>query len=105
MRLFTQHGSPGRLSEMSPSCRTALLFRNPAGRRLIRARLLAGWRMKSLDLDRSVVETAYARWAPIYDAVCGPVMVKGRRAAAAAGGAVGGKSLEGGVGTRASVRA
>src|SRR6267378_2949651 len=40
--------------------------------------------MKSRDLERSTVETAYARWAPIYDAVCGPVMVKGRRAAAAA---------------------
>ena len=37
--------------------------------------------MKSSDLDQNVVETAYARWAPIYDAVCGPVMVKGRRAA------------------------
>jgi phosphatidylethanolamine/phosphatidyl-N-methylethanolamine N-methyltransferase len=36
------------------------------------------------DLDRSTVETAYARWPPIYDAVCGPVMVQGRRAAAAA---------------------
>src|SRR5258708_21160842 len=55
--------------------------------------------MKSPDLDRSVVETAYARWAPIYDAVCGPVMVKGRRAAAAAARAVGGKILEVGVGT------
>jgi phosphatidylethanolamine/phosphatidyl-N-methylethanolamine N-methyltransferase len=33
--------------------------------------------MKSSDLDRSTVETAYARWAPVYDAVCGPVMVKG----------------------------
>ena len=37
--------------------------------------------MKSLDLDQNVVEPAYARWAPIHDAVCGPVMVKGRRAA------------------------
>src|SRR5260221_13890853 len=55
--------------------------------------------MKSSDLDRSTVETAYARWAPIYDAVCGPVMVKGRRAAAAAARAVGGKVLEVGVGT------
>ena len=36
------------------------------------------------DLEKSTVETAYARWAPIYDAVCGPVMVKGRRAAAEA---------------------
>src|SRR6266849_2668194 len=51
------------------------------------------------DLEASVVETAYARWAPIYDAVCGPVMVKGRRAAAAAARAVGGKILEVGVGT------
>jgi SAM-dependent methyltransferase len=55
--------------------------------------------MKSSDLDRSTVETAYARWAPIYDAVCGPVMVKGRRAAAAAARAIGGKILEVGVGT------
>ena len=55
--------------------------------------------MTSTDLDKSVVETAYARWAPIYDAVCGPVMVKGRRAAAAAARAIGGKILEVGVGT------
>ncbi|MES2751426.1 MAG: class I SAM-dependent methyltransferase [Pseudomonadota bacterium] len=55
--------------------------------------------MTSSDLDKSVVETAYARWAPIYDAVCGPVMVKGRRAAAAAARAIGGKILEVGVGT------
>jgi phosphatidylethanolamine/phosphatidyl-N-methylethanolamine N-methyltransferase len=59
----------------------------------------AGWCMASLDLDRSVVETAYTRWAPIYDAVCGPVMVKGRRAAAAAARDVGGRILEVGVGT------
>jgi phosphatidylethanolamine/phosphatidyl-N-methylethanolamine N-methyltransferase len=52
--------------------------------------------MGTSDLDRSTVETAYARWAPIYDAVCGPVMVQGRRAAARA---VGGKILEVGVGT------
>src|SRR6202163_882409 len=55
--------------------------------------------MKSSDLDRGTVETAYARWAPIYDAVCGPVMVKGRRAAAAAARAIGGRILEVGVGT------
>src|SRR5687767_13278109 len=46
------------------------------------------WRM-SIDLERHVVETAYARWAPIYDAVCGPVMVHGRRAAAQAAREVG----------------
>jgi len=51
------------------------------------------------DLDRAVVEHAYARWAPIYDAVCGPVMVQGRRAAARAARAVGGRILEVGVGT------
>ncbi|AVT78046.1 class I SAM-dependent methyltransferase [Rhodopseudomonas palustris] len=51
------------------------------------------------DLDKSLIETAYARWAPIYDAVCGPVMVKGRRAAAAEARAHGGKILEVGVGT------
>jgi ubiquinone/menaquinone biosynthesis C-methylase UbiE len=55
--------------------------------------------MATLDLDTSVVENAYAKWAPIYDAVCGPVMLKGRRAAAAAARAVGGKILEVGVGT------
>jgi phosphatidylethanolamine/phosphatidyl-N-methylethanolamine N-methyltransferase len=57
------------------------------------------WRMNTSDLDRNIVETAYARWAPIYDAVCGPVMVKGRRAAAAAARAIGGRILEVGVGT------
>src|SRR6202790_5128784 len=51
------------------------------------------------DLDRNIVETAYARWAPIYDAVCGPVMGQGRRAAAAGARAVCGKILEVGVGT------
>ena len=51
------------------------------------------------DPDRTVVEHAYARWAPIYDAVCGPVMVQGRRAAAKAARAVGGRILEVGVGT------
>lgn len=51
------------------------------------------------DLERRIVETAYARWAPIYDVVCGPVMVQGRRAAASAAGAVGGRILEVGVGT------
>jgi len=55
--------------------------------------------MNSPDLERSTVETAYARWAPIYDAVCGPLMVNGRRAAAKAARDVGGRILEVGVGT------
>ena len=54
---------------------------------------------QATDLDASTVKTAYARWAPIYDAVCGPIMVKGRRAAAEAARKVGGKILEVGVGT------
>ncbi|MEW6643564.1 MAG: class I SAM-dependent methyltransferase [Pseudomonadota bacterium] len=55
--------------------------------------------MTSTDLNNTIVETAYSRWAPIYDAVCGPVMLQGRRAAAAAARSVGGKILEVGVGT------
>ncbi|QCK88371.1 class I SAM-dependent methyltransferase [Phreatobacter aquaticus] len=51
------------------------------------------------DLDRETMERAYARWAPIYDAVCGPVFEKGRRAAAQAARQVGGRILEVGVGT------
>lgn len=50
--------------------------------------------MGTADLDKRTVEVAYARRAPIYDAVCGPVMVKGRRAACA----VGCKIVEVGVG-------
>jgi phosphatidylethanolamine/phosphatidyl-N-methylethanolamine N-methyltransferase len=53
----------------------------------------------SSDLDTSVVEKAYARWAPVYDAVCGPIFEQGRRAAAEAARAVGGRILEVGVGT------
>jgi phosphatidylethanolamine/phosphatidyl-N-methylethanolamine N-methyltransferase len=46
-----------------------------------------------------VMEKAYARWAPIYDALCGPIFLNGRRAAANAAREVGGKVLEIGVGT------
>jgi phosphatidylethanolamine/phosphatidyl-N-methylethanolamine N-methyltransferase len=51
------------------------------------------------DPDRYMMEQAYARWAPIYDAVCGPVFLNGRRAAATAARKVGGRILEIGVGT------
>lgn len=51
------------------------------------------------DPDKQVMEKAYARWAPIYDALCGPIFVSGRRAAAAAAREVGGRILEIGVGT------
>ena len=51
------------------------------------------------DPDKQVMEKAYARWAPIYDALCGPIFLNGRRAAASAAREVGGKILEIGVGT------
>jgi len=51
------------------------------------------------DPDRQVMEKAYARWAPVYDALCGPVFLSGRRAAANAAREVGGRILEIGVGT------
>jgi ubiquinone/menaquinone biosynthesis C-methylase UbiE len=51
------------------------------------------------DPDKSVMEKAYARWAPVYDTLCGPVFVSGRRAAAAAAREAGGRILEIGVGT------
>ena len=51
------------------------------------------------DPDKQVMEKAYARWAPIYDALCGPIFLNGRRAAAQAAHEVGGKILEIGVGT------
>lgn len=53
----------------------------------------------SADLDKAVVERAYARWAPVYDKVCGPIFEQGRRVAAEAARAVGGRILEVGVGT------
>jgi phosphatidylethanolamine/phosphatidyl-N-methylethanolamine N-methyltransferase len=82
---------------LSPDCRTALLF--AICKLASDSRRTGGWRMNTSDLDQNIVETAYARWAPIYDAVCGPVMVKGRRAAAAKARASGGRILEVGVGT------
>jgi phosphatidylethanolamine/phosphatidyl-N-methylethanolamine N-methyltransferase len=50
-------------------------------------------------LDRSTVEKAYARWAPVYDLVFGKIFQAGRSAATAAAERVGGRILEVGVGT------
>jgi len=54
-------------------------------------------------MQTGTVSEAYARWAPIYDLVFGPVFQKGRRAAVAAAERVGGKILEVGVGTGLSL--
>ena len=51
------------------------------------------------DPDSHVMEKAYARWAPVYDVLCGPIFVNGRRAAAKAARQGGGQILEIGVGT------
>jgi ubiquinone/menaquinone biosynthesis C-methylase UbiE len=51
------------------------------------------------DPDSRAMEKAYARWAPVYDMLCGPVFLNGRRAAARAAREVGGQILEIGVGT------
>lgn len=51
------------------------------------------------DPAKEVMEKAYARWAPVYDVLCGPVFLNGRRAAASAAREVGGRILEIGVGT------
>jgi len=59
------------------------------------------------DIDKSSVERAYARWAPVYDLVFGAVFDSGRRAAIMAAeevcGPAGGRILEVGVGTGISL--
>src|SRR5262249_2034372 len=46
---------------------------------------------------------AYARWAPIYDLMFGPVFERGRHAAVASAERIGGRILEVGVGTGISL--
>src|SRR4029079_4352296 len=58
---------------------------------------------RSRDFDREMVETAYDRWAPVYDLVFGGVFSKGRKAAIAATNKIGGRVLEVGVGTGISL--
>ncbi len=54
-------------------------------------------------LDKETVVRAYARWAPVYDLVFGPVFERGRKIAIAAAERIGGRILEVGVGTGASL--
>jgi phosphatidylethanolamine/phosphatidyl-N-methylethanolamine N-methyltransferase len=53
----------------------------------------------SNDLPHATMTAAYAGWAPVYDALCGPFFARGRRAAARAARRVGTRILELGVGT------
>jgi phosphatidylethanolamine/phosphatidyl-N-methylethanolamine N-methyltransferase len=58
------------------------------------------------EIDRSTIEKAYARWAPVYDLVFGAVFERGRRAAIEAAERAcpaGGRILEVGVGTGISL--
>ena len=55
------------------------------------------------NLDNATLARAYARWAPVYDLVFGPVFERGRLAAVAAAERVGGRILEVGVGTGISL--
>lgn len=55
------------------------------------------------DLDHATMTRAYAKWAPVYDAVCGPFFRAGRKAAAAAARPSGRDILEIGVGTGLSL--
>jgi phosphatidylethanolamine/phosphatidyl-N-methylethanolamine N-methyltransferase len=57
------------------------------------------FRQMLADPERSTMERAYARWAPVYDALCGPVFLNARRAATGAAKRVGPRLLEVGVGT------
>jgi phosphatidylethanolamine/phosphatidyl-N-methylethanolamine N-methyltransferase len=57
----------------------------------------------SSNLDNVTIVKAYARWAPVYDLVFGPVFEQGRRAAIAAADRIGGRILEVGVGTGISL--
>jgi phosphatidylethanolamine/phosphatidyl-N-methylethanolamine N-methyltransferase len=56
-----------------------------------------------VELDKATVAKAYARWAPVYDLVFGPVFERGRQAAIAAAERIGGRILEVGVGTGISL--
>ncbi|WP_315835066.1 class I SAM-dependent methyltransferase [Bradyrhizobium prioriisuperbiae] len=55
------------------------------------------------DIDRAGVAKAYARWAPVYDLVFGPVFDQGRKSTIAIADAIGGRVLDVGVGTGLSL--
>lgn len=51
------------------------------------------------DIDHAAMTRAYAKWAPVYDALCGPFFRSGRQAAATLARSLGRDILEIGVGT------
>ncbi len=53
--------------------------------------------------DKSSLQKAYARWAPVYDLIFGAIFERGRRETIAAAERVGGRILEVGVGTGISL--
>lgn len=55
------------------------------------------------EMDTESVALAYSRWAPVYDAIFGPVFRQGRQAAVQAAERIGGRILEVGVGTGLSL--
>jgi phosphatidylethanolamine/phosphatidyl-N-methylethanolamine N-methyltransferase len=55
------------------------------------------------EFNKDIIAKAYARWAPVYDVVFGPVFEQGRHAAIRAAERVGGRVLEVGVGTGLSL--
>jgi phosphatidylethanolamine/phosphatidyl-N-methylethanolamine N-methyltransferase len=63
--------------------------------------------MENDKLDKEIITKAYARWAPVYDLVFGPVFERGRKVAIASAeracAVTGGRILEVGVGTGISL--
>jgi phosphatidylethanolamine/phosphatidyl-N-methylethanolamine N-methyltransferase len=57
----------------------------------------------AVELDKVEITKAYARWAPIYDLVFGPMFERGRKASIAAAERIGGRILEVGIGTGLSL--
>ena len=55
------------------------------------------------EIDNATVAKAYARWAPVYDAVFGKVFERGRKESIAAAERIGGRILDVGIGTGISL--
>src|SRR3954447_26782580 len=98
-------GIPGKKAPGSSWTTSVISMAASARRGLHRSAMMAfaGDKTVSSDIDNVMVTKAYARWAPVYDLVFGPVFEQGRRAAITAAERVGGRILEVGVGTGISL--